>query len=405
MLNLLTNCKEYKAKDSNLDIRESMKVLPGFLQPFLTWLTGKPLKSQKSWNRKAIYHLIMSLVFLFVGITISIIALMGSGFWLLFLIPSWILTVSGARTLQSMISHQCAHFNFSGNKNIDRLLGEVISILITIRDFNLYQQDHKSNHHPKLSTLEDETVKFLVLVVGLRPGMKKKELWKNLVTTLFSPKFHLLFFIARVCSTYNSSSTIHNLIAFAFTALVLVIISFYNFGFEFFVAWVFPLTILYQISACLRLCSEHLWSEHGVSNKHDKLTRSRLTFGIFLGEKTPNLSLPWFSKANAWCIWCFRMIFIHLTTRLFVMIGDTPCHDYHHRYPSSKDWPNYIFARQRDLDAGCPGTFENYREIWGLHNAIDEVFQSISKVPSNDNVNTDNFLDSVYSLSTISKIC
>ena len=76
-------------------------------------------------------------------------------------------------------------------------------------------------------------------------------------------------------------------------------------------------------------------------------------------------------------VWAFRMTFLHFSARYLVMTGDTVCHDFHHRRPMSRDWANYIFARQADIDAGHKG-WPGYREVWGLVPAINLVFRSLS---------------------------
>jgi hypothetical protein len=77
--------------------------------------------------------------------------------------------------------------------------------------------------------------------------------------------------------------------------------------------------------------------------------------------------------------WLVRMVSLHLFARLFVLVGDTPCHDYHHRHPSSKEWTSYTHARHHDAKLGCPGYPITYSECWGLFNAIDANLQSISE--------------------------
>ena len=74
------------------------------------------------------------------------------------------------------------------------------------------------------------------------------------------------------------------------------------------------------------------------------------------------------------------MLTVQLLVRMFVLVGDAPCHDFHHRRPASKRWPNYIHARQDDADAGCPGFPLNYIESWGLFRAIDENFQAMARL-------------------------
>lgn len=382
---------------SDLSPRESMQVLPSFLQSFLTWLTCKPLEGQQSWNRTPFDHLIIALIALFSGVTISVIAVLHSGFWLLLLIPSWIATVSSARTLHVMIVHYCTHGRFSNNSKVNKWVGEFLSILLTLRNYESYLQDHVYNHHTKrLQTLEDETVKFLFLLAELRPGMTREQLWRKFWLTLVSPKFHWKLFAARVTSNLSAPFPI-NLFVWSYLLLILGITAWTQAWLVFLVAWLFPMTILYQISLFTRLCSEHIWPAPEALDNRDKLTISRLTVGIFLGEPTPDSSLPFNQKILAWLVWSARMVFIHLFTRIFIMVADTPCHDYHHRHPNSIDWPNYIFARANDINSGCSGWPESYSEVWGIYNAIDLMFESLSQLQPFEHIDTSDTIQMVFS--------
>ena len=72
------------------------------------------------------------------------------------------------------------------------------------------------------------------------------------------------------------------------------------------------------------------------------------------------------------------MLTVHLFARVFVLVGDAPCHDFHHRRPASRRWTDYIHARQKDADNGCPTYPLGYIETWGLFEAIDENLASLS---------------------------
>ena len=72
------NHQETQGKDS-MDVRESMRVLPNFLQPFLTWLTAKPYQGQIPSNHTPIYYLVTALVYLLTGLTLSIFAILKAG--------------------------------------------------------------------------------------------------------------------------------------------------------------------------------------------------------------------------------------------------------------------------------------------------------------------------------------
>lgn len=61
------------------DIRESMGSLPTWLQPLLTWLTGKALSNQLYRSRTPLEHLLSALTGLILGVTLSSFALFKSG--------------------------------------------------------------------------------------------------------------------------------------------------------------------------------------------------------------------------------------------------------------------------------------------------------------------------------------
>lgn len=302
-----------------------------------------------------------------------------SVFWLSLLLPAWLLTIYGARKLQVVIAHHCTHVNFSGHKLIDRQLGRAICIILWLRDFDSYQPDHIIHHKAKTAlTLEDETVKFLYFGVGLRPGMPKDLQWRKLFSSLISPSFHFQLLKARLSACFLSTSLGHNFTAWGFWAIVFFLVSITNSWTTFLIAWLLPITVFYQVATCLRLAAEHKWPEN-ITNR-DKVFISRSTVAVFLGEPAPSPTLSNIPHVIQWTVWWFRM-FCHLIVRLGVLQGDTPTHDYHTRYPGTDDWANALYARQQDLDAGCPHWPEPYTETWGLFSAIDGVLESLSQQP------------------------
>jgi hypothetical protein len=70
----------------------------------------------------------------------------------------------------------------------------------------------------------------------------------------------------------------------------------------FLVVWVFPLTILYQISSTLRLCVEHHFPKNEQPFR-DKKDYGRLTVGVFLGEPVPQVSGISPESFLKWGIW------------------------------------------------------------------------------------------------------
>ncbi len=369
-------------------VRESMAGLPGPLQPLLTWLTGKPLSHQRPiWSWTPVAHLATAILVLLASVAASIFILSApAAFWPL-LIVSWMLTVGAARKCLVMICHQCVHNNFWQHKNrehakvVNRWVDQGLSTVLLLQAYDDYKTDHVSVHHSvQLATPEDPDVKFL-LILGFLPGMTRKELWAQLVRTLWSLQFHTTFFMARLKANFGTAPRYRRMMAWVYVVSLLALVAATNTWLAFLVAWAFPLTVLYHISALLQFTSEHRWLQVKDPTQPGKLILARLTSGRFLGDPVPPAELPLGFRSVAWARWFLRIVFLHLPMRLFVLVGDLPQHDYHHRHPSSLDWPNAAYARQVDLDSGCPGWPEPYTEVWGLFNAIDATFDVLSRVP------------------------
>jgi hypothetical protein len=140
------------------------------------------------------------------------------------------------------------------------------------------------------------------------------------------------------------------------------------------------MTVGHHVSSLLQFTSEHRWLRVRDPAEPRRLYLARLTSGRFSGEAPPPAGLPSMHRALAWARWVARMALVHLPTRAYVLVGDLPVHDWHHRM-INRDWPDAFYARQRDLEGGCPGWPEPYTEVWGLVSAINAVFQVLSTVP------------------------
>jgi hypothetical protein len=364
------------------DVRESMRVLPKFIQPLLTWVTGKPLQGQRPlWKGTPYISLAIGLLQLFGAVAASVIIMHAPPVLWPMLILSWMVTAGSARLFQVTIIHHAVHYNFSGNKARERRLIEVLSTLLLLQDFVGYRYDHVSVHHSKkLATLDDPDLKFL-WVLGFRPGMAREALWKHLIKTMLSPRFHFLFLLARLTANFKNPALYRKSMAVIFNGVVLCLVVITHTWLVWLIAWVLPLTVFYHISALLQFASEHRWLQVHDPDQPAKIVLARLTVGRFMGESIPtsNTSPAW--QAVAWVRWLTHMLLIHLLFRVFVVAGDLPQHDWHHRHPSSKEWPTAAYARQRDLEEGCPGWPEPYAEVWGLLPAIDAVFRLLSSLP------------------------
>lgn len=367
----------YSISSAHADVRESMRVLPGFLQPFLTWLTCKPLPEEESWNLRAIHHLVSSVLPLVLGVGIGIVAVTLSGFWLLLLPVGWLLTVHAIRMLRSVVVHQCAHSNFLASQRVNDFIGEAVSVVTLTQNYLPYKREHITGHHSvKHMTVDDPTVAFLLRMVGVRAGMSRDDLWSLMLMKMFSPAFHLRFMGIRLLSNVKDASTGHIASVVLFWGSLLAVTAATGTWMQFLLAWMLPLTILLHMAECLRLSGKHCFPEP-VTVKRGQQQPGAFTHGIFVGERVPESTLPPLRKMSAWAVWWLRLFVIHLPSRMLVLVGDAPCHDYHHRRPKAKDWSNYIFARQKEVVSLPPGA-PPFTEVWGVAAAIDATFHSLT---------------------------
>ena len=366
-----------------LDVREAMKRdLPQWMQPLLTWLTAKPYVGQKPSRRTAMSHLASALAALGLGASLSWVGASSGGMAMILVPLGWFFSTYGARKLRLTILHFCSHNAVFDRRGANFWLGEMISILTLSLNFKQYQQQHTRFHHSRqLLEPGDETYEFLVNFVGLKPGMPVDRLWRQLWMTLVSPGFHLRNLLQRLQGCFLSADPKHNALAGGLWLLIMSLVAMTQCWLPFTLAFGVPLTVLLQVSALLQNCVEHRWLVPPQLGQRQRRELGQLTVAVFLGEHTPVLSADASraQKAIAWGYWAARMLFYHLPARALVMMGDIPCHDYHHRHAGSKEWPNYIFARQADVEAGSPGWPEPYQETWGLLEAMDETFKSLSQ--------------------------
>lgn len=382
------------------DIRESMRIIPSIFQPFLTWLTGKPLGDELSWGLQPIHHVTSAMAAWAIGLWLSKTALDHGGWMLIFLIPGLSLTIHGTRKLRLFILHQTSHTNLFGKRglfginNIDQYVGQALSILLLNGSYTEYKRSHLEDHHPiaQHMTINDPTVKALLGPIGLRVGMSVSQLWRKLYLTLFSPKFHIEFLYSRVASHFQSTSIGEKIATIVYLFILLAIATLTNDWLFVLVAYIFPLTVPYQMSTILRLCTKHLFpspESRPVPDERDRAVlikyMASLTHGIFIGDPIPQSNLSFGQKFLLWCVWVIRLVLVHFPSRFFVLVGDSLCHDYHHRYPNSPNWSNYIFARYQDNLAintssePKPSKWPPYTEVWTLKGAINEVFRSMSE--------------------------
>ncbi|HEY1618701.1 MAG TPA: fatty acid desaturase [Streptosporangiaceae bacterium] len=356
------------------DVREKLRLLP-LPQLFLTYLTGRAYTGQRGPRLTPAVHLSTAACSVAGGCALSFAALgQGLSAWLLLLIAGWAMTLHGARNLRMLIYHQCAHQNMWARSRLDDPLGKIIAGLLMVQDFDAYRAEHISDHHAlHHMTLRDPTAQAMLVGLSLRAGMPREQMWETLLRKLVSPVFHARFLAGRVRSHFAAASPVARWVTIACYLAAAVVLA--RWWLAVLICWVLPMTMLFQVSNTLRLCVKHTFPPRG-ETRQGKQRLAGLTNAIFLGEAPPAGESR--HHTAAWLRWATRMLLLHFPARYLVLTGDTVCHDFHHRHPMTRDWPNYIFARQADVDAGHPG-WPPFREVWGLVPAINHVFDSLSR--------------------------
>jgi len=364
------------------NIRESMRVLPGFMQPFLTWLAGRPLPDEKPWPLNWKHHLASALLSVAVGISLSLVAAIQLGWWLILLYPGWLLTTHSVRKLRAVISHQCSHANFSGNEKFDHAIGELTSIVFLTQSYSAYAKEHIQGHHSKKHmTLEDPTVAFIFMMLGGRAGVPKRELWRRFYGCIWNPLFHLKFIRTRLSSAFRGRPNLHRAGIVLFWGGLIALTALTGEWLIFVLAWLIPLTVVLHVSECYRLAGRHIFPT--VLSVRGRNILAAYTNGIFLGDRVPGRELSFLPRMAAWAKWWLRLAFVHLPGRLLVVVGDAPAHDFHHRFPNTPDWADYIHAREKLVREPLEG-WPDFTEVWGVWAAVDACFESLSQANPED---------------------
>ena len=356
--------------------------IPTILQPFLTWLTAKPAPGEAMTERAPSRFVASALLWIVAGCTMSFLSLVLHQYSMMvwvFLPVGLLATSCGLGIFQVVIFHHCSHGTVFRTREYNRRVGRLISALLLFKRFDDYQREHMLHHSPKkLLTEEDEFADFVLGMCGLAPGMSKRALWRRVAMCLFSPVFHLRFLQRRLRVSLFTGDRAHDYCGRIAWSAMIIVAAGTNTLPEFIVAWVLPLTVLLQMATVLRILCEHRFPEVDLIGIRDRSFVCHATAGVFPGAFPPEANAASPVGFFRWAKWWSVLLTWHLFVRLFVLVGDAPCHDFHHRRPASRRWTGYIHARQQDLEANSPGFPMGYFENWGLLTAIDHNLNSLA---------------------------
>jgi hypothetical protein len=353
-----------------------MRPLPDFLQPFLSWLSAKPLAEElsKPGKRTPMFHVAVAASFITIGVLLTATGYIHDSLllWLL----GFIFAAGGIKQMQVMICHNCAHDMAFASRRTNTVVGHVISAVFMLKPYTIYKQEHMLHHSSRtLLTDQDDTLTYLQGVVGLKPSDSIAMMWTKLVFAAFSPLAILRTSFNRIKA--NACAPDRMVAALTMGGWAGLLLAAWAVGHldVFVAAWVLPVFMGYHISTTFRLAAEHTWPSVEVLEKRGVDFICDSTTSVFIGEalRIPANAGPLLRLACI-TVWLSKTFTYHLFVRIFIMVGDTPCHDFHHRRPRSNDWPNYVTARERDKREGAKPFPRNYIDKWGYISTVTENF-------------------------------
>jgi len=364
----------YRPVDPRTAIAEC---LPERLQPFLTWLTARPRLGEPIRDRSPLFFVRVAAIQIVLGVALAAVGLHVSAVPAMALIGlGWLIACAGLGLVQVVVFHHCSHGTVFKRRETNILVGRLISTLLLFKHFDAYKSEHMLHHnHNKLLTDEDEFAGFVFGMCGLAPAISKFRLWRRVVMCLVSPWFHARFLVRRIRAAWVSPDRTGTAIGVAAWIGIVALAAATGQLATLLWAWVIPVTVLLQIATVFRILCEHRFPEPEMILTRGKDFASHATAGVFPGSMPPRRSATTVAGFALWTLWWADMLTLQLFVRLFVLVGDAPCHDYHHRRPASRKWTSYIQAREADL------TKSYYQESWGLFRAIDENLASLARTP------------------------
>ncbi len=353
--------------------------LPRAMQPFLTWLTAQPAPGEAIKEKSPLLYVWYACSQIVFGLTIGFAA--GPGHFLP-MIFGIILVTAGLGLCQVVIFHHCSHGTVFRHRGTNIVVGRLISVILLFKHFDSYQHEHMLHHsHNKLLTEEDEFANFVFETCRLKAGEPINALRRRVLINLVSPTFHARFTIRRLQAAWSSRRHRDTLAGVTFWSIAIVLAAASGHFWTFVLIWILPVTIMLQIATVGRILCEHSFPDLDVIRVRGRDLSTHATGGVFPGSMPPMASAANLPGLAAWLRWWASMLIVQMFVRNVILVGDAPCHDFHHRKPASRRWTSYIQARQLDREAGSATFKAEYHETWGLFRAIDATLVSLSQLP------------------------
>ncbi|MRH93299.1 hypothetical protein GFY24_38790 [Nocardia sp. SYP-A9097] len=352
---------------------------PAWMQPAITILTGKAAvgESLPPWvaspRRKSIQVIIQWLLATAVGLwLLSTHPLTG----VLALPLLWLVQVNALRNFQVVVAHHAVHNELLAKKKHNYRLQVLVSTLSLTQHFEEYFETHVRGHHNgKRFTTENDPDSIFLVKLGFRPGESLATLRRRMRLAVVSPRFHAVFFAARLRTNFVTAPWHRKLVAAAYVGLLAVPALLVPWW-VFMLAVLMPLVPLYHVAAFLQLLSEHAWTI--TSQSPTRSEYAERTWGRFFLEPLPEPDRAGFARITGWTHWALRVALIHLPSRFAVVIGDMVGHDLHHLHPAYHDWTTTLWTRQERIDTGNDPRGMSKREFTSLAEVLIHVLRRIA---------------------------
>ena len=352
--------------------------LPDVMQPFLTWLTAQPTPGDIVRERSPLIFVAYAYTQVITGVVMGALATPHHVVVLMF---AMMLVTAGLGLFQVVVFHHCSHLTVFRRRELNILVGRLISVILLFKHFDNYRHEHMLHHsHNKLLTDEDEFADFVFQTCQLKAGEPIGTLRIRVLLNIISPLFHARFTYRRIRAAWGSSRRMDSIVGITFWAGTGLLAAVSGYWQTYLLTWVIPVTVLLQIATVGRILCEHSFPELDIIRVSGRDLTSHATGGVFAGSMPPNASAKTINGLAQWLGWWVSIVVIQLPVRLVILVGDAPCHDFHHRKPASRRWTSYIQARQSDREARTVGKLD-YRDTWGLFQAIDATLLSLSRLP------------------------
>lgn len=357
-------------------VRETFPQGP-LVDKVMTCISGKPLSGQqvtlKITNRQyvAFSWIVLSTLFMLEGLTGKLVGYSAAGTFFSTYIA--VLICGCYRSLQVTHMHHCVHSAMFRSARRNRLYADMISGVLMVQNFDEYKSDHLGHHRKTVFTTEEDADAAFMLSLGFKPGLTVSQYWLKLITTIVSPKFHLVFLRSRIQSAVIRSGWRTKIWAAGGTTFSIFLTTL-DWKLALFVIWL-PMFPFYHVSALLQFLTEHAWLTTKGAPKDGSDYQSRC-WGRFCG-------IPRKPGCLNDALWFLHVMFFAVPTRFGCWVSDLPAHDWHHLCGKlrhdSRDWRNAIYLRQRAIDKGDHLGLGG-RELWGLRDALNQSFSGLSEI-------------------------